>query len=777
MTGLLLPGPEMVRAARQVRVRGVVQGVGFRPFVHRLARRYRLGGWVRNRFGDVEIVVEGTEGALQAFLSDLKTSAPPLALIEKIEVSELQPSGFTAFCVMESAVRREDQAETLVTPDLAVCDSCIAELTDPGNRRFHYPFITCTDCGPRFSIIETPPYDRERTAMRLFAPCAECQREYADPGDRRYRSETNSCPACGPKLTFLLPGGQSLSGEPALAAAALLLESGGILALKGLGGYHLAVDATNEAAVLGLRKRKRREAKPFAVMVRTLEEAALVARLDREDQEILASWRRPILVAERVPGSPIAQAVAPGLRWIGLMLAYTPLHYLLLERVRRPLVMTSGNLTDEPIAAEDDEAMCRLQTVADAFLIHDRPIFNRCDDSVVRSSRSGPIIMRRARGYAPLPLTLPVATPEPLLAVGADLKNTIALARGRTAYVSQHIGDLENEIAANAFEEALSALKRQVGLEPTVVVHDLHPGYVSTYLARQMNAEEWIAVQHHHAHLAAVASEYGIAEEPVIGVTYDGTGYGLDGTIWGGEILVGDLRSYRRVARLRPAPLPGGDLAARSPWRCAVGYSSLDPALRDALAPALEGVPSDELKVAYQQIASGLNAPLASSMGRLFDAVAALLGVRRVSSYEGQAAMELESLARSGDATPIDVPLVTQSGEVWELDPVPLLLALAEARRRGSSAQSLAAAFHETIAAATACLVERIAETTGITTVALGGGVFQNARLVSSLTSLLTAAGFKVLLPRQLGPNDGALSYGQAAVAAAVLAAGTAGGG
>ncbi len=755
------------RAARRLRVSGLVQGVGFRPFVHRLALRHRLGGWVRNASGDVQIAIEGDPSEVDAFLAELRSEAPPLARIETVALEAGAPEGLERFSILKSA--QEADRRQPVSPDVAVCAACEAELFDPANRRYRYPFITCTDCGPRFTVIEGLPYDRERTSMAAFRQCPVCVAEYEAPGDRRYHSETNSCPTCGPKLSFGSLGTRwTAKPKEALRLAAELLRRGRILAVRGLGGFHLAVDATDGEAVARLRARKRRDAKPLAIMVRTLQEALALAWVNDAEAALLTSSERPIVLLAQRPDAGLAAGVAPGLTQIGVMLSYTPLHHLLLDLVGRPLVMTSGNLSEEPIATGNQEALERLAAVADGFLLHDREILARYDDSVVRVVKDQPVFLRRARGYAPMPLALPVASPKPLVAVGPHLKNTFTLVHGATAYVSQHIGDLETLETVRHFRSSLDLYRRLFRVEPEVAVRDLHSGYLSSRIALELGLSRVLAVQHHHAHIAAVLAEHG-ESGPVLGVAFDGTGAGDDGTTWGAEFLVADLTGYRRVGNLLPAPMPGGDLASRTPWRAALGYLSLEPAFAGQFAAVFEGVNQRELAVARRQLERRLNAPLASSMGRLFDAAAAVIGVRRGSSYEGQAAMELEALAARRPATEYPCRLLEYEGRMV-LDPLPLLAMLASRRRRGADPADLAADFHASVAQATADLVRRTAGAAGLSTVALGGGTFQNARLLESLVGRLEYSGFRVLTPRRLSPNDGAISYGQAAIAAALLA-------
>lgn len=762
------------REARRFCVRGVVQGVGFRPFVYRLAARNALAGWVRNESGEVRIEVEGEGPAIERFLMQLQCEAPPLARIDAIEQQAIEPRGTAHFVVLSS---RSVAGERLpVSPDVAVCDACIAEMLDPSNRRFRYAFITCTDCGPRFTVIKAMPYDRERTSMSVFTQCPACLREYHAPDNRRFHSETNSCSVCGPQVwldttphgEMKLGGAPRPVGDAAIAEAAARLRHGEILAIRGLGGFHLAVDATNESAVRRLRERKHREAKPLAVMVATLDAALRLATIGQRERGLLTSPERPIVVLPRREDSGLADSVSPGLDTVGLFIAGTPLHRLLLDEVGVPLVMTSGNLSDEPIATCNEEAAQRLGTVADGLLLHDRDIVARYDDSVVRVAGEHRIMVRRARGYAPLPLRLPVATSVALLAVGPHLKNTFTLASGNDAWVSQHIGDLENVETLTHFRESLDRFRMLFGIEPRCVVRDLHPGYLSSRFAEETDAERIITVQHHHAHVAAVTAEHGITR-PVIGLAFDGTGLGDDDCVWGAETLVADLAGYRRLGQLRYAPLPGGDLAARQPWRAALGFLSLEPAAENAFRLAFANLREVELRTARAQIERGVNAPLASSMGRLFDAAAAVLGVRQHSQFEGQAAMELESLAGAQPGEVLPFP-VTADGKGWVMDPLPLLTAIGERALVGEDRAALAAAFHDTVAHAAAEIAANAAEVEGIDTVALGGGVFQNARLLSTLVRKLEEKKLRVLFARELGPNDGAISYGQAAIAAAILA-------
>jgi len=753
------------QVAFEISVTGLVQGVGFRPFVSRLAREQNLAGWVRNEAGEVRIVVQGGASSVEAFLEMLRSKAPPLARIDSLTSKVKEPEDTQEFQIVES--ENAPDRRSPVSPDVAICAACEKELLDPQNRRYRYPFITCTDCGPRFTVIEDMPYDRVRTSMRKFAQCAACSEEYDSPDDRRYHSETNSCFECGPTVWLSSAGSAEalVRGENAIEEAAGRLKNGGIVAVKGLGGFHLAVDSTNETAVQRLRERKNREAKPLAVMVRTVQAAKSFASISEQESALLESAERPIVLLKRLE-TKLAPSVAPGLDTVGVMTAYTPLHHLLLEYVDRPLVMTSGNKSDEPISVTNNEAVEKLGGIADSFLLHDREIVARYDDSVVRTANSEQVFLRRARGYAPLPLDLPIAAEKPLVAVGPHLKNTFCLAHGDKAYVSQHIGDLDNTETLEHFNESLEAYEKLFRVEPEAVVRDAHPDYLSTRIADEKKLRNRFTVQHHHAHIAAVAGEHG-AKQRVIGFAYDGTGYGDDGNIWGAETLIADLLGYNRFCYLRYAPLPGGDVAIREPWRAALGYLSLEPGAAGLLEKTFANVEKQALDFAQTQITKHLNAPLASSMGRLFDAAAAILGVRTISRYEGQAAMELEALAANRKAEPLSFPIVEGDDGALVLDPIPLLMALNDSRAAGVEVNDLAAAFHESIAKATVKVAIRASEATDIRTVALCGGVFQNARLLHSVQTKLEGLGYSVLVPRLLSPNDGAISYGQAVVAAA----------
>ncbi|MFL6120092.1 carbamoyltransferase HypF [Actinophytocola sp.] len=740
------------RVRRNVRVEGVVQGVGFRPFVYGLAGRVGVAGCVGNDVHGVFVEVEGTRAQVDAFLAGLVEQAPPLAEIERVTMSVAAPTGAGEFTIVASDATGERR--TLVSADSATCDDCLRELFDPGDRRHGYPFINCTNCGPRFTIVRDVPYDRPLTTMAGFAMCESCAAEYHDPADRRFHAQPTCCPDCGPRLR-LSPG----AGDP-IGAAADLLRGGKVLAVKGIGGYHLAALAGDEAATATLRQRKHREDKAFALMVSDVDDADRLCVLDGTAIALLTGRRRPVVLLERRPGAPVAPSVAPGTRQLGLMLPYSPPHHLLLRAVGAPIVLTSGNVSDEPIAYTDDDARARLSGIADAFLTHDRPIHVRTDDSVVRPFRGRETVLRRSRGYVPEPVTLHTPVPRPVLACGAELKNTFCLAKGRHAFVSHHIGDLENYETLRSYTEGIEHFRRLFDIEPALVAHDLHPEYLSTKHARELTGVELVGVQHHHAHIASCLADNGEAG-PVIGVAFDGLGYGTDGTIWGGEFLLADLRGFTRLAHLAPVPMPGGTAAIRQPWRMAAAY----------LDAAYAGTPPDDLDVVrrnesrWQQVLAvaraGVNSPATSSAGRLFDAVSALLGLRDGINYEGQAAVELEQLA---DPTERGAYRAGVGDTVAGTD---LVRAVVDDLRAGVPRPLIAARFHNGVVDAIVRTCLRLRERTGVTDIALSGGVFQNLLLLSGCVDRLSGRGFRVLIHGRVPTNDGGVSLGQAVVAAA----------
>jgi hydrogenase maturation protein HypF len=763
-----------MRVRRRLRVEGVVQGVGFRPHVHRVALALGLGGCVLNDSAGVLIEVEGEPEALERFRERLLSEAPPLAAVERISEEALSPVGDTEFTIAESE-RALGSASALVPPDVASCEACLAELFDPADRRYRYPFINCTHCGPRFTLIRALPYDRPLTSMAGFPMCALCQAEYDDPGDRRFHAQPNACPACGPRARLVDASGCEIGGEggDAVAQAAAALLGGAVVAVKGVGGFHLACRADDARVVETLRSRKRRPHKPFAVMVADLYAARRLVELDEVEAALLCGRERPIVLACRRPEAPVADAVAPGHRELGVLLAYTPLHHLLLADVGLPLVMTSGNLSDEPIAHSDEEALTSLSGIADLFLLHDRPIEIRADDSVLRvitlAGHRRRLFVRRSRGYAPLPLSLPIPTPRPLVAVGAEQKNTVCVARGERAWLGAHVGELGSYEALCSFEDGIAHLERLFSVRPATIAHDLHPDYAATRYATRRAELEPIAVQHHHAHLAACLAEHG-ETGLVVGAIFDGTGFGTDGAIWGGEILVGDLLGFERVAHLWPVRLPGGERAVREPWRMACTWLAESFDGEPLLPLALRGRVEPTRWRAVAQLACGaLDAPWTTSMGRLFDAVAALAGLSPDTSYEGQLAMELERLVDPHEEASYPLPLVEADG-VLRLDARPLVRAVVRDIATGVAPARVAARFHNGVAGGTVRVCRAAAKRYALGTVVLAGGVFQNAPLLERTAEGLGRAGLRVLIPERLPPNDGALCYGQAAVAAARLA-------
>ncbi len=766
----------------RITVRGVVQGVGFRPFVYGQALRLGLAGYVLNDSGGVTIELEGGPDALNAFHQSLTEGAPPLARIASIEVEQIVPRGDTAFVIAHS--QAGDERNTLISPDTAICDDCLRELFDPNDRRYLYPFINCTNCGPRFTIVQDVPYDRANTTMQDFKMCPACKAEYDDPLDRRFHAQPNACPVCGPQVKWRVQSADhgldceetfsSRTTQSGLELAAERLGGGAVLAIKGLGGYHLACDALNPQAVDLLRRRKHREAKPFALMVPDLATARLLCEVSEAEAALLQSHRRPIVLLKQRADNEIAPGVAPGYDTLGIMFPYTPLHHVLMrffeaDGSRRPaaLVMTSGNLSEEPIAYKDDEARERLSSIAEGLVSHNRNIQVRCDDSVVRVAAGSEQLFRRSRGYAPEPVMLPFESPVPLLAAGGHLKNTFCLVKGRQAFISHHIGDVQNLETLKSYLEGIDHFKQIFDVYPEAVAYDLHPEYLATKYALDREIPLKIGVQHHHAHIASVLAEHGL-EGQVIGIAADGTGYGTDGAVWGCEVMVAGLTEFERVAHLNYVPLPGGEQAVRQPWRMAATY--LAKAYGDNFAglelPFTKTFDRTRWHTLGQMIDRGLNCPPTSSLGRLFDAVAALLGVGGEVIYEGQAAIELEMLAQPDHQS---YPVELADGTPIRLDVSPMIRAIVEDIQKGIPVSQIAGRFHFTIAEMLATVCLRVREDRGLAKVAVSGGVFQNRLLLEQLTACLTEIGFQVYTNRQVPTNDGGLSYGQAAVAAAQL--------
>lgn len=755
-------------------VRGVVQGVGFRPFVYRLAAEEGLAGFIGNDTGGVTIEVEGPATSIEAFRARLLSQAPPLSRIDSVTALEIPPRGEDGFRIVSSEVH--GQVSTGIPADAATCADCLRELLDPADRRYRYPFLNCTNCGPRFTITRQIPYDRPQTSMAGFKMCASCQAEYDDPANRRFHAQPNACPVCGPRLWLANAAGAEIPAADPVAACIHRLLEGGIVAIKGIGGFHLSVDATNEAAVQRLRQRKHRYGKPLAVMVRDLAAARELCELAPEEQALLMTPARPIVLAQARELSGIAPSVAPGLPWLGVFLPYAPLQHLLFaDSGVRALVMTSANLSEEPIAIDNDEARARLGQIADVFLMHDREILQRCDDSVAALVDGAPQLIRRARGFVPLGIPLPIESP-PLLAVGGHLKSVFTLARGKFAYQSQHLGDLENLSGLDFFRESLAHLMHTFEIEPQFVVHDLHPGYLSTSWAREWAAERrlpLIAVQHHHAHIAACIAEHNLLG-PVIGLSLDGTGYGTDGKIWGGEVLIArldgaDPGSFERFAHLDYAPMPGGEKAIREPWRMAFAHL-LAAGFSGDEAMQLTGASAQEARLLSRMIERGLNTPHTSSLGRLFDAVAAIVLKRRMVDYEAQAAIELEGMCA---AEPLqldreDYVLELSRERPFTLRTGRLFRAVGDDLSRGVSRERIGSNFHAGVAEGFVKAAMRARDETGIGRVAMSGGCLHNRRLAAILRSRLREENFSVYGHRQVSPGDGGLSYGQAVVAAAI---------
>lgn len=765
----------------RIRVTGIVQGVGFRPFVYSLAKQKQLAGWVRNTSAGVDIELDGSQAQLEAFLDALRTSAPPLARIDHLQYDWLPANGFTSFEIVHSAPI--EGAFIPISPDVTLCDDCRRELLDPDDRRYHYPFINCTNCGPRFTIIEDIPYDRPKTTMAPFELCPDCAAEYHDPLDRRFHAQPVACPVCGPQVWLEDGTGRTLAQRAAaIHAARQALSEGKIVAIKGLGGFHLACDATHPAAVSELRRRKLRVDKPFALMMPDLETIERYCQISAAEKELLLSRPRPIVLLDQRPGTKIAPAVAPGQNTLGVMLPYSPLHELLFVPDQGPvfqaLVMTSGNLAEEPIAIENQEARERLAALADLFLLHNRDIRTRCDDSVVRalappgrqpgSSQDGPqqtiYHLRRSRGYAPNPIQLPWQAPQ-LLAAGPELKNTFCLTKDSYAFMSHHIGDMENFETLQSYQEGIAHYERLFRVQPEALVYDQHPDYLATrYAIRRAEAEGLpaLGVQHHHAHIAAVLAEHGYSRpEPVIGIALDGTGYGDDGAIWGGEFLLADYHGYRRFLHLEYMPLPGGDAATRKPNRIALALLWQHGIPWDEDLPPVRAACGDDRSMLRSMLENNINTPRTSSMGRLFDAVAALAGLRAEVNYEAQAAIELETLAQRGESSCYEFDIDSTQG-LLRIDS--LLESLLADIRSNVPVAIISARFHNGLSTAILKACQLARQQFGVSTVALSGGVWQNMTLIEKTRPALQQAGFDVYLHREVPANDGGLALGQAAI-------------
>jgi len=751
--------------ARRLSVKGIVQGVGFRPFVYQLATTLKLNGQVANTSKGVTILIEGFLDGIESFIKRLTTQSPPLAHITHVTTESLPPKGYTDFSISQS--RKDSQRQTLISPDVSICDDCKKELFDTGDRRYGYPFINCTNCGPRYTIIDDIPYDRPKTSMRHFVMCRACQTEYDDPLNRRFHAQPNACPVCGPQVLLLDRQQKSIESKNPIETTISLLKTGHVVAVKGLGGFHLVVDAGNDEAVQMLRQRKHREEKPLAVMSRDIDTIRQYGQVSLEDEALLQSQQRPIVLLEKKKDFNLARGISPRNHTVGVMLPYTPLHYLLVKDYFTALVMTSGNLSEEPIAIDNTDAMKRLRNIADYFLVHDRDIYLRSDDSVVRIVDYKQRFLRRSRGYVPVPIFLKSPL-KPILACGAELKNTVCLTRGEHAFLSQHIGDLENMETYEFFEMTIAHLKRILSIEPEIIAHDMHPDYLSTRYAMEQNHMERIEVQHHHAHIVSCMAENHVAE-PVIGLSFDGTGYGSDGSLWGGEVLIAYLDRFERAACLTRSPMPGGAAAIKEPWRMAVSYlyGTYGKDLFNRRLPFLENLKESKGNVIVEMMEKEVNSPKTSSLGRLFDGVAAMVGMRNHVAYEGQAAMELEMVA---DASVHDLYEYTWSSEEpVRVDPRPIIAGVVVDIEKGVAPSVISGRFHATLLAMFTDLCGVIRKKTGLSQVALSGGCFQNALLLSGLARGLHDRGFHVLTHEKVPTNDGGIALGQAVIADAIV--------
>jgi len=789
-------GPSAAGAAvrRRIRIRGIVQGVGFRPTVYRLATERGLAGWVKNDAEGVLLELEGPAARIDDFTQTLRDHPPPLARITAIECAVVPPLGQPGFDIAASAGGRKS---ALVSPDMAVCPDCLRELLNPADRRFRYPFINCTNCGPRYSIILDIPYDRPQTTMRGFTMCPPCRAEYENPADRRFHAQPNACPVCGPALALHGADGRPLASADPVRAVREALLAGRIVAIKGLTGFHLAADARNDAAVRELRRRKGRDQKALAMMAASVEAVARRALVGEAERRLLESRERPIVLLAKRPGADLSPLVAPRSPYFGFMLPYAPLHYLLFEGDFPSMIMISGNLSEEPICREDDEALQRLAGIADLYLLHNRPIQTVCDDSVARVQCGRPMMLRRGRGYAPRPLALPVESPLPILAVGPELKNAVCLARGTQAFVSQHIGDLTNALAAAYFEATIEKLQRLMEIAPAVIAHDLHPGYLSTRYARRAAAGpsglRLVGVQHHHAHIASVMAENGLGGD-CLGLAMDGTGYGPDGTVWGGEVLRASAVGFERLGHLAYVALPGGDAAIEHPVRAAWAFlvQAFGPQEAERhLVGRLAGTSASDRRLWTDMISRRVNSPPACGLGRLFDAASVLAGVSAESSYEGQPAVEFEAAAGSepDDLAPYDFAIIDEASRLapgeytggtksraasnpaqgWVIDTLPLVRGLVADVEAGRDAAAVSARFHATVVEMLLAAAVQARRETNLARVALAGGCFANDRLVRRLAPALESQGFEVYVHREVPPGDGGVALGQAYVAAARL--------
>ncbi|MGA3085303.1 MAG: carbamoyltransferase HypF [Thermodesulfobacteriota bacterium] len=746
----------------RVYIQGIVQGVGFRPFIYQQAVGRSLSGYVTNTSQGAELEVEGEDEVIEDFLQTVQTNPPPLARITDFRVEPLPLVHDREFTIRQSVVQEERSA--LISPDIATCPDCLKELRDPSDRRFQYPFINCTNCGPRYTIIQDIPYDRDKTTMAPFAMCPDCAEEYHSPMSRRFHAQPIACWKCGPQVSLHDSQGRFMDQASPIQETARLLKEGRILAIKGLGGFHLAVDATQEEAVVRLRTRKHREEKPLALMSRDLEQVAAYAFIGNEEAEILLSKERPIVLLSKKLPNPIASSVAPGNQYFGVMLPYTPVHHFLMDHDFIALVMTSGNLSEEPICLDNDEAFRRLAGIADFFLVHNRDIYLRSDDSIIQRVANRTRQIRRSRGFVPVPIFLrePVS---PVLACGAELKNTICLTKDNRAFLSQHIGDLENLETLNFFKLTINHLKQILQIEPEIIAYDLHPDYLSTRYALEQQGLRSIGIQHHFAHIVGGMAEHGL-QEKVIGLSLDGTGYGLDGRIWGGEILVADLSSFERKGHFAYLPMPGGSKAIKEPWRMAVSYlyQAYGEGLWELPLPFLQRQDKSKIEIILRMIRQGINSPLTSSCGRFFDGIAALIGLRDFVAYEGQAAMELEMLQGREAEVPYPLEIVEEQG-VLQVRPQPIIQGVVQDVLNNNSAGSISRRFHLTLMEVLTQVCRKIRDDSGLEKVVMAGGVFQNRTLLAGMEERLQKEGFQIYSKALIPSNDGGIALGQAVAA------------
>lgn len=749
--------------ARKIRVRGIVQGVGFRPFVYRLAQQYGLKGSVSNNAHGVDIEIEGNGAAIQSFIQSINQSPPPLAMIDSVETQTTAKKGFTGFVINRS--NGSDDRFTLISPDVAVCNDCLHELFDPDDRRYRYPFINCTNCGPRFTIIKDIPYDRPNTTMSVFPMCPDCEREYNDPGDRRFHAQPNACPVCGPKITLQDNNQIPVETDDGIRQTIELLKTGKIVAIKGLGGYHLACDATNQNAVATLRERKRRIEKPFAVMIPDISWLDRICSPTEQERSFIQSINRPIVLIRRKENSPVSKNVAPVNNYTGVMLPYTPLHHLLLRDAALPLVMTSANITEEPIAYKDRDAFERLTTIADYFLVHNREIHMRCDDSVGAVLNNRQTMLRRSRGYVPYPVKLNVHTKQPVLAAGGHLKNTFCFLKNDFAFLSHHIGDLENYETLRSFTEGIEHFKNIFNITPEILAYDMHPEYLSTKYALESDIPVKIPVQHHHAHIVSCMVDNNVSGD-VIGISFDGTGYGTDGTIWGGEFITATYAEFNRIAHFDHIQLAGGERAIKEPWRIAaallyntfgIGYKNIDIPFTGSLQQM------GTISLIEKMLRQKLNTPATSAAGRLFDGIAALCGVGSTINYEAQAAIEFQMLAGENTSGCYDFDIDTTTSP-WKIKWQEMVKNIVDDLQRGVPVSVISEKFHNTIAFIISEISERVGRETGIRDVVLSGGVFQNALLLGKSVEELSRRGLNAYTHSRVPPNDGGLALGQAVI-------------